>query len=48
MALIFGPNRLGQIGKGFGEGIRNFRKGLAGEGDEPKKLNDGSSGSGQT
>jgi sec-independent protein translocase protein TatA len=36
--LVFGPNRLGQAGKGLGEGIRALRKGLAGEDDEqPKK-----------
>jgi len=40
VALVFGPNRLGQMGKGLGEGIRNLRKGLAGEEDEPKKLED--------
>ncbi len=38
VALVFGPSRLGQIGKGLGEGIRNLRKGLAGEDEEPKKL----------
>lgn len=43
VALVFGPNRLGQMGKGLGEGIRNLRKGLAGEDEEPKKLEDKSS-----
>jgi sec-independent protein translocase protein TatA len=38
VALVFGPSRLGQMGKGLGEGIRNLRKGLSGEDDEPKKL----------
>jgi sec-independent protein translocase protein TatA len=47
VSLVFGPSRLGQMGKGLGEGIRNLRKGLAGEEDEPKKLDDGSSGSKQ-
>jgi sec-independent protein translocase protein TatA len=42
VALVFGPSRLGQMGKGLGEGIRNLRKGLAGEDEEPKKLDDGS------
>ena len=28
--LIFGPNKLASLGKGMGEGIRNFREGLAG------------------
>ncbi|HSC89836.1 MAG TPA: twin-arginine translocase TatA/TatE family subunit [Polyangiaceae bacterium] len=33
LLLLFGGKRLGDIGKGLGEGIRNFKKGL---GDEPK------------
>jgi len=33
--LIFGAGRLADIGKGLGEGIRNFKKGLTGD-DEPK------------
>jgi sec-independent protein translocase protein TatA len=32
--LVFGPRRLASLGKGMGEGIRSFREGLAGEGDE--------------
>jgi sec-independent protein translocase protein TatA len=47
VALLFGPSRLPQMGKGLGEGIRNLRKGLAGEDDEPKKIGEGSSGSKQ-
>lgn len=27
--LLFGASRLGDIGKGLGEGIRNFKKGIA-------------------
>lgn len=27
--LLFGPNRLAGVGKGLGEGIRSFKKGLA-------------------
>lgn len=34
LLLVFGPSRLGQIGSGLGEGIKNFKKGLA---DEEKK-----------
>ncbi|MBI4702500.1 MAG: twin-arginine translocase TatA/TatE family subunit [Deltaproteobacteria bacterium] len=34
--LLFGAGRLADIGKGLGEGIRNFRRGL--RGDEPKAL----------
>ena len=26
--LIFGPKKLGELGKGLGEGIRNFRSSL--------------------
>ena len=26
--LLFGASRLGDIGKGLGEGIRNFKKGI--------------------
>jgi len=32
--LVFGPKRLGSLGKGMGEGIRSFREGLAGEGGD--------------
>lgn len=31
--LVFGPKRLSSLGKGMGEGIRNFREGLAGDGE---------------
>jgi sec-independent protein translocase protein TatA len=39
--LIFGTSRIASLGKGLGEGIRNFKKGLKDEdeehsGDEPK------------
>jgi len=33
--LVFGPKRLGDIGKGLGDGIRAFKKGLT---DEPTEL----------
>lgn len=29
--ILFGASRLPELGKGLGEGIRNFRKALAGE-----------------
>ena len=32
--LIFGPKKLGELGKGLGEGIRNFKTAL--KGDEEK------------
>ncbi|MGD0974357.1 MAG: twin-arginine translocase TatA/TatE family subunit [Candidatus Korobacteraceae bacterium] len=28
--LLFGPKKLGELGKGLGEGIRNFKSGLGG------------------
>ncbi len=37
--VIFGASKLPQLGRGLGEGIRNFRRGLK-EGDE----SDGSAG----
>ncbi len=45
--LIFGATKLPQLGRGLGEGIRNFRKGMKGDGGgedeepaEPAKPND--------
>ncbi len=36
--VIFGPGKLADIGKGLGEGIRNFKSGMKeGESGEPKK-----------
>ncbi len=35
--LFFGGSRIAGIGKGLGEGIKNFKKGLKDE-DEPAKL----------
>jgi sec-independent protein translocase protein TatA len=29
--LIFGPKKLGELGKGLGEGIRNFKASMSGE-----------------
>jgi sec-independent protein translocase protein TatA len=34
--LLFGAGRIADIGKGLGEGIRNFKKGI--KDDEPPKL----------
>ena len=31
--LFFGPSRLPGLGKSLGESMRNFKKGLKGEGD---------------
>jgi sec-independent protein translocase protein TatA len=46
--LLFGASRLSEIGKGLGEGIRNFKKGIEGgddkddddEDDKPAKKKD--------
>lgn len=35
--LVFGPNRLANVGKGLGEGIREFKKGVSGEGGDGEK-----------
>lgn len=50
LLLVFGPKRLSEVGKGLGQGIRNFKKGIeGGEGedkeasDEPKRLKKGDS-----
>jgi sec-independent protein translocase protein TatA len=32
--LIFGPRKIGELGKGLGEGIRGFKSAISGE---PKK-----------
>lgn len=43
--LLFGAGRVADIGKGLGEGIRNFKKGLKDEDppkELPKKTDDGS------
>ncbi len=34
--LLFGPKKLGDLGKGLGEGIRNFKSGLGGPESEAK------------
>jgi len=34
--LIFGPKKIGELGKGLGEGIRHFKSGLKGEPEAPK------------
>jgi sec-independent protein translocase protein TatA len=36
LVLIFGASRLSDLGKGLGEGIRNFKKGMKGDEDEKK------------
>jgi sec-independent protein translocase protein TatA len=36
--LLFGASRLPQIGKGLGEGIRFFKKGIKGDEGESERL----------
>jgi len=36
--LLFGPSKFAQLGKGFGEGIRNFKSAVKeGQNDQEKK-----------
>jgi sec-independent protein translocase protein TatA len=35
--LLFGGKKIGDLGKGLGEGIRNFRTSIKGEDDKPDK-----------
>ena len=35
--VLFGANKLPEMGRGLGEGIRNFKKALAGETEENNK-----------
>jgi sec-independent protein translocase protein TatA len=36
LILIFGTSRIPELGRGLGEGIRNFKKSLRGPEDEKK------------
>jgi sec-independent protein translocase protein TatA len=36
--LLFGASRISDIGKGLGEGIKNFKKGLKDDEEPPGKL----------
>lgn len=40
VVVLFGATRLPQLGKGLGEGIRNFKQGLK-PGDDAKQLDEG-------
>jgi sec-independent protein translocase protein TatA len=42
VVVLFGANRLPQLGKGLGEGIRSFKKSFGGDDDE--KPNNAGSG----
>ena len=37
VVIIFGARRLPELGKGLGEGIRNFKRGLGGKDAQDKK-----------
>ena len=37
--LIFGPKKLGDLGKGLGEGIRNFKSSMSGSDESNAKAN---------
>jgi sec-independent protein translocase protein TatA len=43
VAILFGPKRLGSVGKGLGEGIKGLKDGLAGreEDEEPGRVAQG-------
>jgi sec-independent protein translocase protein TatA len=38
VVILFGATRIPQLGKGLGEGIRNFRKGLKGDDEEARQI----------
>jgi sec-independent protein translocase protein TatA len=38
--IIFGPKKLGELGKGLGEGIRNFKSSMSGEGSASNTTTD--------
>ena len=40
VVLIFGVNKIPQLGKGIGEGIRNFKSSLKAGQDEPASKDD--------
>jgi len=43
LVVLFGASKIPQLGRGLGEGIRNFKKGLRG-GDEGSDASDSSRG----
>jgi sec-independent protein translocase protein TatA len=38
--VIFGPKKLPHLGKGMGDGIREFKKAISGEGDSEEEAKD--------
>jgi TatA/E family protein of Tat protein translocase len=41
LVLLFGASRIAGIGRGLGEGIRNFKKGLTEDDPDEKQLTEG-------
>lgn len=43
IAIFFGPKKFAEAGKGLGEGLKNFKKGLKDEptDEQPKQLESG-------
>lgn len=39
--IFFGPSKLPELGKGLGTSIRDFKKAMSGEDDEPRRLDEG-------
>lgn len=37
LVVLFGASRIPELGKGLGEGIRNFKKGMKGGPDDEEK-----------
>jgi sec-independent protein translocase protein TatA len=37
VVLIFGTSRIPELGRGLGEGIKNFKKAIKGEEEQPSK-----------
>lgn len=47
IVVLFGASKLPQIGRGLGEGIRNFKRSMGNE-DETRKVEEGSKNSGSS
>ncbi len=47
VVILFGANRLPQLGKGLGEGIRSFKKSFGGEEEKPASTGSTPSDGGQ-
>ena len=47
VVVLFGANKLPQLGKGLGEGIRSFKKSFSGEDDEKPASQSGTPRSGE-